>query len=525
MKMNFSTISERLADTFGEREALVNIERNRRYTFREFHLLTNRIINMMRQKLDLRRGDYWVNILDNDNASLLHFFTAMKGEAAGCYTNSRDSLEDHTWQIDTVDAKVVFLEENLLASHYSVLRERQLTIVSMDPPQGDYPGVHCFWDLLEGVEDGNPDVVHDDRNDVVILRFTGGTTGRGKCAMYSIDNWLMCRDSFFMAPDPVWSPEVRTLHLAPVTHGSGMLVLPTLFKGGCTVTMNTPDLQAWCDNIAVERIKVAMMVPTLLYRLLAMDAPAQRELAGLETVYYGAAPMSPSKLSELQTTFGNIFVQMYAATEHAGVALSMSKPDHLADNLADTAHLASAGRPLPGVEIQLMDAQGQPVPRGEIGEVWLRSRAICLGYFDNPEQTNSEFEQGFWKSGDLGRMDERGFVYIVDRKKDMIISGGFNIYANEVEAAINSHPAVLMSAVVGIPHDEWGEAIHAEVMLKPGAEAEPEELLAHVRDELGGYKTPKTIQLVPDLPVSVVGKVLRRQVREKYWTDIQRKVG
>ena len=161
-----------------------------------------------------------------------------------------------------------------------------------------------------------------------------------------------------------------------------------------------------------------------------------------------------------------------------------------------------------------MDDEGQQVARGETGEIWLRSRAISLGYFGSPEQTAAEFHDGFWKSGDMGRMDEKGFVHIVDRKKDMIISGGFNIYANEVEAAINSHAAVLMSAVVGIPHEEWGEALHAEVMLKEGASVTPDELQKHVRSQLGGYKTPKSIELVAELPVSVVGKVLRRKVRE-----------
>jgi acyl-CoA synthetase (AMP-forming)/AMP-acid ligase II len=343
--------------------------------------------------------------------------------------------------------------------------------------------------------------------------------------MYCADNWLMCRDSYFALPDPAWSPDCRVLHLAPITHGSGMLVLPTLFKGGCTVTMNAPDLEAWCDHIAREKINMAMMVPTLLYRLLAMDESTPQRLASLETVYYGAAPMSPSKLTDLQAAFGNIFVQAYGSTEHVGVALSMSKADHLVENFSDDAHLASAGRPVPGVEVQIMDDDGNPVTRGETGEIWLRSRAICLGYFGSPEQTASEFEDGFWKSGDLGRMDEQGFVYIVDRKKDMIISGGFNIYANEVEAAINSHPAVLMSAVVGKPHEEWGEAIHAEVMLKEGETVTPDKLQAYVRSELGGYKTPKTIDVVAELPVSVVGKVLRRKVREKYWAETNRKVG
>ena len=526
VKINFSTISERLADTFSDREALVNIERNRRYTFREFHLLTNRIVNMMRQKLNLYQGDTWVNILENDNLSLLHFFTAFKGDAVACYTNYRDSLEDHTNQLDAVDAKDVFLEAELLVTHYEMLRSRQVTIVSMDRPPQEMPGVHYFWDLLEGVSDSNPDISHDDREDLKVMRFTGGTTGKGKCVKYSIDNWLMCKDLFFSMPDPAWSPDARFLHLAPISHGSGMLFLPTLFKGACNVTMNVPDLNAWCANIEKEKITMTMMVPVLLYRLLAMEADALKGLSFLETVFYGAAPMNPSKLRELQAALGNIFIQIYGATEHVGVALSMSKSDHLlGQDSGDDSHLASAGRPVAGVEVCVVDDDGQPVLPGEIGEIWLRSRAICLGYFNNPEQTASEFQDGFWKSGDLGKVDTNGFVSIVDRKKDMIISGGFNVYATEVESAIASHPAVFMSAVIGVPSDEWGEAVHAEVMLKEQQTVSSEELMAHVRQSLGGYKTPKTMKFVSELPLSAVGKVLRRKVRDDYWKDSTRKVG
>ncbi|MGB1498702.1 class I adenylate-forming enzyme family protein, partial [Alloalcanivorax venustensis] len=366
MKINFSTISERLADAFSEREALVNIERGRRYTFREFHLLTNRIVNMMRHKLDLQRGDNAVIILDNDNASLLHFFTAAKAGTPLCYTNYRDSLDDHTYQVDTVSAKVVFIEADLLESHYDMLRERQVTIVAMDKPEKEYQGVHYFWNLLEQVDDSNPNVVIDDRDDVVFMRFTGGTTGRGKCAMYTADTYLACRDSYWALPDPAWNPETRFIHLAPITHGSGMMFAPTQFKGGCTVTMNVPDLDAWCDNIAAERITNGFAVPTLLYRLLDMDEKGRARFKTIENMYYGAAPMSPSKLAELQAAFGNNFIQVYGSTEHFGVALSMSKADHLVED-GDDSHLASAGRPAPFTELEIMDDDGNPVPRGETG--------------------------------------------------------------------------------------------------------------------------------------------------------------
>ena len=527
MKIDFSIISECLADAFGEREAIVNIERNRRYSFREYHGLTNRIVNMMHTRLGIDHGDFYLCILENDNLSLTSYYTAFKGKGCVCYTNYRDSLDEHAWQVDYVKPKAVFMETKLLPTHHQMLRERGVTIVCMDSladGSDEYEGVLYFWELLDGVSDANPNVEHDDREDTLALRFTGGTTGKGRCAAYSIDNWLMCRDSFYALPEPLWYPDVRFLHMAPLSHGSGMMSLPTLFRGACTVTMNVPDLAALCRNIEAERITSTFLVPTILYRLLDLPEAQAADLSTLDTVYYGAAPMSPTKLKLLQKSFGNIFVQLYGATEHAAVSLSLPKYAHRAETADQEAQLAAAGLPLPGVEILIMNDDGSPVAQGEIGEIWIRSRAICLGYYLNPEGTAKEFEKGYWKSADMGYMDQKGFVYIVDRKKDMIISGGFNIYATEVEAAINAHPDVLMSAVIGVPHEDWGEAVHAEVVLREGLTLEPDELIAFVKAGLGKYKAPKTVKFTDELPVSAVGKVLRRQVRKKYWEASGRQV-
>lgn len=171
-----------------------------------------------------------------------------------------------------------------------------------------------------------------------------------------------------------------------------------------------------------------------------------------------------------------------------------------------------------------VDDVGQEQPPGEIGEIWHRNSGVIAGYLNNREATVNEFENGWWKSGDLGRVDADGYITIVDRKKDMIISGGFNIYATEVEAALSSHPAVLMCAVVGVPHSEWGEAVHAEVINKPESSVESEVLIDHTKKILGRYKSPKSITFVNELPLSSVGKVLRRKVREKYWAKRDRKI-
>ncbi len=525
MKINFSNHFQGLADRYGAREALVHVERGRRYTYAEFHRLTNRIVNMMQGKLGLGEGDFFVNILDNDNMSLIHMPTIFKGNATGAFCNFRDSLEEHLWQVDYVKPKVVFIETSVLEAHYAPLRERDIDIVCMDPPGEHYEGVRYFWDLLDGVSDENPDIVIDDREHIGIIRFTGGTTGKGKAAAYSADVWLAMKDSILFLKDNPWHDDCRMLHIAPISHGSGLLFIPPFYCGACNVLINEPDLGLYCRTIEKEKINSAFLVPTILYRLLEMPDAKTADLSSLSTMFYGAAPMSPAKLKLLQKEFGNIFVQLYGSTEHFGIASYMSKDQHLVESAADEKRLSSAGQVNANIEFVICDEDGRRVPQGETGEIWLRSRCTIQGYFDNPEQTAAEFQDGFWKSGDMGQMDEDGFVYIVDRKKDMIISGGFNIYAIEVEGALSAHEDVVMAAVVGVPHEDWGEAVHAEVVLRDGASLDEATLIAFAKDRLGSYKAPKSIEFVDALPMTAVGKVLRKDVRAKYWAGSDRKVG
>ena len=522
MKVNFARITAQIARMHGDREALVNIERGRRYTVREIHLLSNRIVNMMRDRLHLRRADTYLCILENDSLSLLHNWTSLKGEAIGVWSNFRDSVDEHLRQIDFIQPKVVFIENSLLDRYIEALRERGVAIVCMDPLATATPDVLCFWDLLEGVSDGDPGIESDVYSDVLNMRFTGGTTGQSKCAQFTIDSWQACQDSFFQSPERLFDENTRTLIMAPLSHASGMSILPGYVVGGCTVTQNLTDLRAWCSNVEAERITSSTLIPTVLYRLLELEDATRHDLSTLDTVYYGAAPMSPSKLAQLQARFGNVFVQLYGAAECPQAVAMLYKADHAAE--LGSPHFASAGRVMPGVEVLIVDDNGEEVADGERGEIWIRGRATISGYYRNPEATAREFQDGFWKSGDLGYRDAMGYLYIVDRKKDMIITGGFNVYAVEVENALNAHPLVTMSAVIGIPHAEWGEAVHAEVILKPDAGLGEEELIAFVKAQIGSYKTPKSLAFVPDLPLTPAQKVLRRAVRDKYWTAEQRSV-
>lgn len=240
--MNFAHTVGNLAVRFGDREALVNIERNRRYNFREFHSLTNRIVNMLRGRLGLCRGDVYLCILENDNISLFHAWTALKGDAAAAYANYRDAFEEHRWQIEFLRPKVVFIENALIDRYFDALHDQGITVVCMDPPEHPRDGLLYFWDLLEGVPDHNPGVDNDTQKDTLVYRFTGGTTGQSKCVAYTIENWMALRDSMYLEAEQPYQPDTRFLHMAPISHGSGLGLLPTLFRGGCTLTQNIPDL-------------------------------------------------------------------------------------------------------------------------------------------------------------------------------------------------------------------------------------------------------------------------------------------
>lgn len=525
MKINFGRVMRAVALHHRDKEAIVNVERNRRYTYWEYHLLGNRIAHALEHTLGVGAGDTFLLILENDNLSLMLVPTVLKQKGTVVLTNLRDSVDEHRWQIELVKPRVVFIETRLLDAYYDMLREYGCEIVVMDSLDAPRPGVHEFRPLVEAASDAECDTELDTLEHVYMLRFTGGTTGRGKCAMYSIDNILACRDGVLSEPALGFDAHTRLLHVAPLSHGTQLLFYPTFFTGGTNLTLNQLDLERWREVVESEQVTHSMLVPTILYRLLELQRAKPRDFSSLRTIVYGAAPMSPSRLDDLIAAFGPVFAQMYAATEVISPISVLDQDEHLCESQQAQARLASAGRIVSGVEVFVTAEDGSELPAGEIGEIRIRSRAVIKGYYQNAADTASEFVDGAWKSGDLGYIDEDGFLYIVDRRKDMIITGGFNVYAVEVEAALSSHPAVLQSAVVGVPHPDWGEAVHAEVVLRPDAEVSEMELIAHVKAKLGSHKAPKSVNFVTILPTSVVGKVLRRQVREKYWQGQERKIG
>ena len=358
--------------------------------------------------------------------------------------------------------------------------------------------------------------LEDSSKHPALLRFTGGTTGRAKCAVYSLSNlWTWgLNPAHYTETFPY--PNPRALFFSPLNHAaSGSVVIPALVRGGMIATLNKADPELLGQTIAAEKIQMIYAVPTVLYRMLELKLHERFDLTSLRTIRYGGASIAPAKLESLLSIFGPIFVQGYGSTECWPSVTILGRGEHRTDQEEWVARLASIGRPFPGQEVLVCGDQGQELPPGEEGEILIRGINTIQGYHQDPDQTRANFTpEGFWKSGDVGRFDEHGYLYLVDRKKDMIISGGYNIYATEVENCLNAHPAVRDSAVVGLPDEYWGEAVCAVVVLNEGETATPEQLKAHCKKLLASYKAPKRIEITASLPLSPAGKILRRKVRD-----------
>jgi acyl-CoA synthetase (AMP-forming)/AMP-acid ligase II len=521
MLVNMGRVFRQIALGFPDRPALINTERKRRFSFRQMLDLSGRICRFLHHFFGLSKGHVYANILENDNMALFHPWM-LRSPATAAWIDIRESTEAQVSQIDHVQPRLVFIEKHFLPRLYDPLRERDIPIVCMDQPEESLPAVHDFWKLVGDTPSAefNAEFVADDvHGHISVLRFTGGTTGGPKCAMYTLSNlWFWgCNPAHYYETVPYDHP--RAMFFSPIGHAaSGSVVIPVIIKGGTVVTMNKADTEEIGRNIASEHIHMVYAVPTVLYRILDMELPRKFNLSSLKTIRYGGSPISPAKLQRLVDEFGRIFIQGYGATECWPSCTILGRKDHEIRNGTDVRRLSSIGRPMPGEEIIICDEDGTELPTGHSGELFIRGPNTVQGYYRSPELTRANFtENGFWKSGDIGSVDEEGYVYLLDRKDDMIITGGYNVYPTEVENCLNSHPLVRNSAVVGVPHEIWGEAVSALVVLNKDQEVGEADLIVYCKKRLAHYKAPKTILIVDELPLSPVGKVLRREVRQKFF--------
>jgi acyl-CoA synthetase (AMP-forming)/AMP-acid ligase II len=308
------------------------------------------------------------------------------------------------------------------------------------------------------------------------------------------------------------------LALAPLTHAAGVLCFPILASGGEVVIMAKPDVGRFLELIERHRVSHTFLPPTLIYLVLAHPALDRTDLSSLRCFWYGAAPMSVTRLAEALDRIGPM-AQLFGQSEAPMMISTMSPAEHrLPDGTVNTARLSSAGRPSPLVTVAILDPRGQAVPRGERGEICVRGSLVMAGYYRNPEATAEASAHGWHHTGDIGFLDEDGYLHIVDRAKDMVITGGFNVYSAEVEQALMAHDAIRDCAVIGLPDEKWGERVTAVVQLQPDTAIDIDELIVFVKNRIGSVKAPKQVEIWPDLPRSTVGKVLKTEIRSALTT-------
>jgi acyl-CoA synthetase (AMP-forming)/AMP-acid ligase II len=343
---------------------------------------------------------------------------------------------------------------------------------------------------------------------------TGGTTGRPKGVQLTGHN-IETMTALTLMSYPFRGRPVY-LALAPLTHAAGVLCFPVLTLGGEIVIMPAPDLGEFLTLVGQHEVTHAFLPPTLIYLLLDHPALADADLSSLQCLWYGAAPMSSARLAEAVTRIGPVMGQLFGQTEAPMMISTMAPADHLnADGTLALERFSSAGRPTPLTTVAIMDEQGALLPAGERGEIVVRGPLVMAGYYQDPAATAEASAFGWHHTGDIGYLDSDNYLYIVDRAKDMIITGGFNVYSAEVEQALLQHPAVLDCAVVGLPDAKWGERVVAVIQPHPGSIVRDDEVRAFARGRLGGVKAPKQVEVWPDLPRSRIGKVLKAEVKAR----------
>jgi fatty-acyl-CoA synthase len=470
-------------------------------------------------------GDKVAILSGNDPVAFGCVFGISRAGAVWCPVNPRNEAAENRDLLDLFDCRCLIFAAAFAPLVAKIAPElpKLDTLVCLDDPAGSgqsgaVPGAVAFGDWLAGVSD--EPWAADPVDDVVMLAGTGGTTGTPKGVMLTGHNietmtaLTLMSYPFDSGRRPVY------LALAPLTHAAGVLCFPVMTLGGEIVIMPSPDLGEFLALTERHRVTHAFLPPTLIYLLLDHPALSGADLSSLRCLWYGAAPMSTSRLEQAIEEIGPVLGQLFGQTEAPMMISTLAPGDHLyPDGTLARSRFASAGHPTPLTAVAIMDEAGNLLAPGERGEIVVRGPLVSPGYYQNQEATAEASRHGWHHTGDVGYLDEDNFLYIVDRLKDMIITGGFNVYSAEVEQALLAHPAVLDCAVVGLPDDKWGERVTAVLQLHPGHSVSADDVRAFVKARVGSVKSPKQVEVWADLPRSRLGKVLKADVKSRLLGD------
>ena len=459
------------------------------------------------------KGGARVALLAGNSIEVLLLHNAL-GFAGGCLVamHPMGSADDHLFAIEDGEVDFLIYDPSKFAKRAEELQQRTNRLKSIlslgDGKLGE--------DLLQQAEAKTPGPLTAPElpdNAITRLSYSGGTTGTPKAIPGSPRVGAMALQ--IMMTDWEWPTEPRMLAVVPLSHAGGSLFGPTVLKSGTMVVMTSFDPAEVMRVIQEHKITCTMLVPTMIYAILDHPDFDKYDLSSLETIFYGASLMSPVRLKEGIERIGPVFFQFYGQAEAPMTVMTLRRSEHDPNNLE---RLASCGRPTPWLNVALLDDDDQPVPDGEPGEICVRGPLVMDGYLNRDELNKQTFSGGWLHTGDVALKDPDGFYRIVDRKKDMIVTGGFNVFPSEVENVIAQHPSVAQVSVFGVPDEKWGEAVRAAVVLRPGARVEAPELIALVREHKGPVQAPKNIVFIDAIPQTAVGKPDKKALKAAYAT-------
>jgi acyl-CoA synthetase (AMP-forming)/AMP-acid ligase II len=502
------------------------IQDDRRYTFDEVGELSCRIANGL-LALGLpkeTKGAVWST---NDVMAWTCTLGLWRANMCWIPVGARNPSEENQYVLDAFDCEVLFFQKDF-APVVAELRPRLPKIrlwICIDDELPDFPGARSLARWVKDQPATRPDVPVD-MDDVVMLSATGGTTGTPKGVMNTHRSaQTFCAHFLIGCP---YGSEDRPVNLAaaPMTHTAGLLSVPCTARGGTVVVITKPDPALLLAAIPKYKVTELFLPPTVIYRLLDIpDLGKKVDFSSLKYFMYGAAPMSVEKLKQAIAVIGPVMMGGYGQTEAPASIAYLPPDEHFVNGqLASDERLSSVGHPNPLIRVEIMNDANEILPPGGTGEICVRGDLVMKGYYKAPDKTAETIVDGWLHTGDIGHIDADGYLHITDRKKDMIITGGFNVYPSEVEQVIWSHPAVQDCAVIGVPDAQWGEAVKAVIELNAGQQVSADELISLCKEKLGSVKAPKTIDFIDALPRSPVGKVLKKDLRAKYWQNTARKI-
>ena len=517
----------RLIDYFDRGVCLVPerdcfIQENWRISFREVERLTHKIGNALIAE-GVSKGHQAAVYSPNDAMAFICALGILRACAAWVPLNARSAITENVHVLCDSGCELLFYHSSF-EERLDEIREQVPNIrkfVCVDRAGRDAAALE---DWIAGQDEQAP-YIECDPQDYAAIRYTGGTTGvpKGVPLTHLNFSYMLANASAAM---PYEEPPVY-LAAAPMTHVAGAMSLMLLPHGATIVVIDRPDPEVMMEKIETHKVTTVFLPPTAIYMWLAHSKVRECDYSSLKYFHYAASPMSPEKLKEAIDVFGPVMSQSYGQTESPFISTYLSKYDQ-AEACSDPSkehRLRSAGRPSLFTMVEIMDDDGNILDAGEVGEIVTRGGIVMVGYYKRPDATAEVSVHGWHHTNDIGYKDEDGYVYIVDRKRDMIVSGGFNVWPSEIENVILTLPAVQDCAVIGIPDEKWGEAVKAVVELKPEQHASADEVISLCKDKLGSVKSPKTVEFWDELPRSAVGKVLKKDVREKFWSGQERRVG